>query len=183
MENARRLVCSLHVRNISSPPLPAGTLCTWVSPDRPSFRLSLTLFPRSSGVLHTLCPLALVTCLTCSTGLDHTLSYIPALHLHSSEWHSLEHTYTHTHLHTHTFSFVQATAGIESVREQAAQPSGRLFTLPCAWRHSWWSASLSLELIGVAVKPSFARLKSAAGPLMFMNLHTGNNYLKITKLP
>lgn len=52
-----------------------------------------------SGLLHTLCPPVLVTCLTCSTGLDHTPSYIPAPHLHCTEWHFCKYTHTHTHVH------------------------------------------------------------------------------------
>lgn len=52
-----------------------------------------------SGLLHTLCPPAMVTCLTCSTGLDHTLSYIPAPHLRCTEWHFCKYTRTHMQLH------------------------------------------------------------------------------------
>jgi len=34
--------------------------------------------------------------------------------------------------HAHIWSCMQASAGAENLREQAAQPSGRLFALPCA---------------------------------------------------
>ncbi len=113
------------VWNIRSPPLPAGTLCTWswIGP-------RLALLPLiSPGCSTPSARRALVTCLTCSTGLDHTPSYIPAPHLHCTEWHFRRYTHTHTHI----CSCMQASAGSESLREQAAQPSGHLFALLCAW--------------------------------------------------
>lgn len=141
------------VRNITSPPLPAGTLCTWVGPDRPSFRLSLCFFPEAlvystpSARWHWshAWPVQLAWTTPCPTYLLLTCTLLSD---------------TCEKTHTHTFGFMQASAGSESLREQAAQPSGRLFTLPRAWKQCRQTACLSLVLIADAVKPSFARLKT-----------------------
>lgn len=109
-----------------------------------------------SRLLHTLCPLALVTCLTCSTGLDHTPSYIPAPHLHCTEWHFLKYT------HTHTYTYAAACKPLQEARVwESRQPSPVAVYLLCHVREeSRWLAPLSLEHIAVAVKPSSARLKT-----------------------
>lgn len=86
----------------SSPP---GILCTWrwLWAFWPLLCLSLSRFSQNYCFVPHPPPLALVTCLTCSTGLDHTLPpHIPALLLFYTANEMVEETLTHTCTHMHT---------------------------------------------------------------------------------
>ncbi len=151
------------VWNISSPPLPAGTLCTWswIGPRLALLPLISPGFSTPSACRHWshawparlvwTTPRPTYLLLTCTVPSDTFVS----THTHT---HARTHARAHTHTHTHT----AACEPLQEVRVwESRQPSPVAISLLCGvHEESRWLAPLSLEHIAVAVKPSSARLKT-----------------------